>query len=153
MRHGMIKIIGGIGLMLTGIAGFFVGRSRQGLKVRLMIYGASCLCIIGSLWLLKWGIDDYAVGILGQSKLPVKIAYDYKDVVAMNAQTPEELEGRLTLTFRQAKEAGKPIRRLHFLCPDRSQDIRIYNTPVGIYGIPDNDVVCNNGMRLLTYDR
>lgn len=140
----------GAGLTLAGIVGVILGRSVRGFYTRIMVFALSAFAIVSGLYIFVLGMDDYAMGILGQ--MPIK-AGDKPSITEMRAYSPSDLKLRLMMSFEQLERDKTPARRIHFICPDGSKDVTVYNTPFGIYGVPKQDIVCNDGMKLVKYGR
>ena len=93
-------------------------------------------------YLLIDGLDTIAFGQVGHTKLGVpqqEVLWAYSDQDQFKAGISAEMK-RLD------------SRRIHFSCPDNSKSMTIYNTKIGILGIPEKDVICANGQKLLSFD-
>ena len=147
-QTGMLEMVIGAILAIGGLLGFIFGRNAKTATLRIVVYVISGLAVVSGLWLFVLGMDDYAMGIMGQMTLTDG---ETPKVTAMVAVNPIDLQIRLKATFAQMQSAKTPVRRLHFICPDLSKDVTVYNTPLGIWGVPKQDIVCNDGMELVKY--
>lgn len=147
---GKVEMGVGLGLVLVGILGLIFGRSKKGFAARLMAV-FSILSIVAGAYVFALGLDDYAMGIMGQMRLADG---ETPQVTEMIARSPADLKARLKVSFANSERAAAPlsIRRLHFQCPDGEKMATIYNTPVGVFGVPSHSLVCKDGFKLLVYD-
>lgn len=66
-------------------------------------------------------------------------------------ENPAAFEASL-LRYQDFKKAkGKDVRRLSFNCKDGSESFTVYFTPAGILNVPESNVVCKDGEKLLNY--
>jgi hypothetical protein len=140
-NNAKIKIVSGIISMAIAVAAFIVGRTVKQKAARITILVLSVVLFFGGLFVFVSGVDDLSVGVVGQYKLNS----DYVQTIKYTG--PAEFEFGLKKTFITSN-----IRRLHFKCADKSKEFTIYNTGIGIYGIPDQSVICGDGMALLQYE-
>lgn len=91
------------------------------------------------------GLTDTALGVEGQYKV---------DSLAMQTITyvdHNQFKTSLEETFKTAEKLNQDLRRLDFTCKDGSKEFTVYFNPLGIVGIPDKDIICDDGGILLHY--
>jgi len=141
-KSGIIKIVSGVVLMLAGAAGVIFGRSVKQKTIRISILVLSTLSIGSGFFLFIDGLDTIAYGQVGHTKLGVS----QQEVLWAYSNQDQFKEGILTEMKRLES------RRIHFSCPDRSEQFTVFNTAAGLIGVPSEDVVCANGQKLLSFD-
>lgn len=151
-QKGLFEMIGGAILAIAGVLGVIFGKDIRQQTVRIVVLILSILAIMSGLYVFILGMDDYAMGVMGQMKLTDG---EYPEITTMRVANPTDLKLRLKATFENAKKSAvpMPIRRIHFYCPDNSKNVTVYNTPFGIFGVPDKDIVCSDGFELVRYGR
>lgn len=137
-KSGTLKIISGLGLIAGGAIGFIFGRNARSKTLRIIAIALSTLAMGSGFYLLVDGIDDLAVGRVGQYEL------GGPQVQTMTFNSPSEFEQSLS-------SIPNEIRRLHFRCSDGSEDFTVFFTHLGIVGVPSQDVICHDGSKLLAF--
>lgn len=140
-QSGLIKIIAGLLLGLVGVFGFIFGKNAKTAILRFSILVLSGLAIFSGAYLFYDGLTEQAMGQMG--------TYDLgkSGVQPMVYASQAAFEDGLKLSFQYQPE----IRRLSFKCPDQSKSFTVYNTKIGILGVPKGEVVCGDGFKLLSY--
>lgn len=136
------KIISGIILIIISIITFFIGRTKKQKIVRVTLFIISGLSLFSGTYLLYSGLDDLAVGVVGQYVM----GGDY--VQELHYKSEAEFKKGILGTYK----TNDKLRRLHFQCSDFSKDFTVYTTKIGILGIPSESVKCKNGSYLLKYN-
>lgn len=137
------KILRGILLMMIGAVGTVLGKVlRINKMLRILILTLSLGSFGVGYYLTVSGISDLALGRVGTYQLG----------------TPESIQSMVyedDKTFLagllQTKSNLPDLRRLRFECPDHSSKFTVYFTSLGVFGVPETDVICSNGFRLLGY--
>ncbi len=143
---GAAKIVGGLVLMLAGIAGFVFGRNARGRVLRLAVMIMSAVSFGAGFYLFVDGVEDLAVGTVGQYRIGGAA------VQTMTYPGPNFLE--MSIRAAQAVEPKRlhALRRLKYQCPDGSKGFTVYVTKWGVFGIPEKTFVCEDGFELLKFD-
>lgn len=136
-------MIAGVSLMISGMIAFALRRTLTK-KFKVSMTLVSILSIgscVGGFYLFLDGIDDLAIGQVG--------AYHLKGPRVQTLAYPDKdaFEKGLVLT----QKSQPHLRRLHFQCPDGSQEFTVYLTGAGAFGIPARSVTCHDGFELVSY--
>jgi len=148
-EKGILKVVSGLALMVAGALGVIFGKNVKARFLRIAVLVLSVTSIGGGLYLFVDGLDEIAVGVIDQYKL------DSTYIQTMTYKSPEDFKDKLELSIDPGD--GNPgtvhpdTRRLHFECPDKSEDFTVYFTKAGPFGIPSESVVCEDGFTLLSY--
>lgn len=135
------KVISGLILMISGILGIMFGKNIKDRAVRLTVITISTVSIGGGLYLFVDGLDDKAIGVVGQYKV------NGPEIQPLVYQSKKAFQEGLAKAFHMQPE----VRRLHFTCPDGSKELTIYNTHFGIMGEPEGNIICNDGFPLIKF--
>lgn len=134
------SIISGVVLILAGLVGLIFGKDVKRRSVKIAVLAISFVSIGGGYYLLVSGLSKDAVKqIDGESN---------KFIFASPQDFREKLD---KYRDRKAVQQGKSIRRLTFACVDQSEKFTVYLTDLGVWNVPENDVVCKDGSNLLSY--
>lgn len=134
------RVVAGVALVIAGLIGLIFGKDvkRRGLK--LAVLSVSFLSIGGGYYLLVSGLSKEATkqvdGLQGQ--------YSFA--------SPEEFRAKLDkYKSRKADTQGKNVRRLNFACADGSEEFTVYLTAAGSWNVPESEVTCKDGSKLVSY--
>lgn len=135
------QFISGIVLSVLGAIGLAKSQSIKSRYFRIVGSVASVIVIFSGIYLFGSGLDDTAIGRLhkdGDGQTTVgSLQYDSK----------ENFKLSLINTFK----SDNGIRRLKFKCKDNSESFRVFNTAIGIFGVPSKSIACADGSQLLKY--
>jgi len=92
-------------------------------------------------YLFIGGHSDIGLGVVGQ--------YDKNGAYQQGFVFPGP---EFFLRSLAVTRVSKDLRRLVFRCPDGSKSFTVYRTFLGVYGIPDESVTCDDGFKLLEYN-
>lgn len=148
-EKGIFKLVSGLILMAGGVLGFVFGKNVKSKILRISILIISSISIGGGFYLFVDGLDDIAIGVIGQYKLGDPY------IQTMTYKSRQDFKEKLNLSMDPGNgnlgTVHPDVRRLHFKCPDESEEFTVYFTKAGIFGIPSTSVVCKNGFKLLAY--
>lgn len=142
-----IKMIAGVILALLGLFGLIKSPSIKRRGWRLAGFGASALAILSGYYLFVSGLDDLALGRIG-----TEMNGD-KKLNAIVYEDQEQFKSALLGTFESQKGWFAEVRRLQFVCPDKSKSFKVFNTAFGILGVPRENVKCADGSYLVYYTK
>lgn len=140
-QQGLIKIIAGIALSIGGILGLVFGKGVKQRALRIAVMIMSCVSITGGAYLFVLGVDDTAIGQVGDYQM------GQSGIQEMVYASPQDFKNGLKEAFKYQPD----LRRLKFQCPDKSKEITVYNTFAGMFGVPDKELTCNDGFKLLSF--
>ena len=141
--NGKIKIASGLLLTIAGIAGLLFGKNIKQKIVRITVLILSALCLGSGFYLFVSGVDDFAFGQVDHYVIGGAL---FQPITSPN---PEDYKQEVEAVFL----ANPAIRRLHYKCADGSMTLKIFNTKFGVFGIPKDSVICDNGTALLLYTK
>lgn len=131
----------GVALVIAGVLGFVFGRTAKGFWVRIVVFALSLVAIVSGVYLFVTGLDEKAIGTAGTYQIG---GQPFQTVRAID-------KDQLAKGILAAKAIQPDLRRMHLVCPDKSQEVTIYVVGERVYGIPDKDVACKDGTVLLKY--
>lgn len=144
-EKGLIKIVVGIALAILGLFGLTQSPKIKHRGLRFAGFTASGLAIASGVYLFVLGVNDVALARVGTSAL------GKAEAEAIVYENPDDFKDGLLSTFASNPDWFQKVRRLQFVCPDKSESFRVFNTALGPIGIPEGDVKCNDGSFLLRY--
>jgi hypothetical protein len=143
MNKGILKVISGSLLAAIGLIGVVTGKNIKQRVVRIPILAASIVSIASGYYLVVDGIQDQALGVVGQYNIS-KSGYQ-----SPTFRNKEEFLNTLKIT----QAANSDLRRIVFKCPDGSKSVTIYNNPIQPIGVPDDTITCDDGVVLIGYNK
>lgn len=147
-QKNLAQLIGGALLTLAGVVGLFYSPRVQRRGLRFTAFAVSILSIGAGLYLFALGLDDVALGrVTGETRVEVGQPVHVDPLVYAS---PAAFEAALASTVR-SHQWFNAVRRIKFVCPDGTVAFRIYNTFLGVFNVPQEDVRCADGSLLLHY--
>lgn len=132
------KMVMGFLLFVLGFVGLRKSGGVQHKPIRICVLVLSVMSMIVGVYLFYFGVTDVALMTIGSYEVG-------KLEQTITVKTVKSFEEELRANFLRNLDT----RRLEFRCLDGSQAFTVYNTAFGIFGMPDSDVVCDNGHILL----
>lgn len=141
-KKAWTKIIVGLFLVIAGSVGIVFGKSVKQKFLRITILILSVFCLGAGAYLFVDGTTDLAIGLLGNYQL------DGPPVQSMKFPGPNFFE----LSLVPLRSQSPNLRRLRYECLDGSKKFTVFITRFGIFGIPKESVICDDGFKLIDYD-
>lgn len=134
------SIVSGIVLMVLAVAGFVFGRGKKGVA-KAVVFAMASLCFLSGFYLFVGGLTKPA-------RKQVNVAVEGQYVF----QSPEDFRQKLEkYQIRKRETQDKTVRRLEFVCGDESESFTVYLTGLGSWNVPEQEVACRDGSKLLSY--
>lgn len=158
-RKGIGKIVTGLILMVVGGIGLVFGRNAKQRTLRVSILVLSTISLGSGFYLFVDGVSDYALGVVGHLQLDKMTVEGMargeipvpKATYTVSFTSPKAFEKVLKFSIEN-DPALKDLRRLEYFCGDGSEGFTVYNTVLGLFGIPQKSVKCADGTLLVKYD-
>jgi hypothetical protein len=110
-----LKIVSGALFILGGLCIGFLKKTRLKSFSFVLTTCLSIALIAVGVVLFVSGVDDFAVGIVGEKLQGERVS-------SFKFDTPDDFKNKIKETLQQ----NKFTRRLHFTCKDNSEQIRLY---------------------------
>jgi len=136
------SILIGLALMASAVGTFIFGKHIKSRPVKIATLVLAAALGISGTYLFATGLTKEFAGQYGRR---------YGSIGSAHFESPQEFKRYLASYQEYKKSKGKNVRRLRFSCPDDSQSFTVYFTPAWIINVPDNEVVCNDGAKLVEY--
>ena len=145
-QSGILKLCAGALIALLGVFGVVKSQSlkRRAFRLTGTILGA--IVTLSGVYLFALGLDDLALAKIGTSKIG-----SAAETQPLFYNSPLEFKQKLESTFAANAKHFSQVRRLKFVCGDKSKSFRVFNTALGVFGVPDHDVQCADGSFLVHY--
>lgn len=144
-EKGLIKSIVGVVMIILAAVGVVKAKRVRSRSLRLLaLVGSIGLGLLGFHTLVD-GLDDLALAKVGVSNLGEKSA------TALVYESQSDFKKNLESTF--ARDENKGVRRLHFKCSDKSNEVTVYNSAFGVLNVPSDTVKCTDGTALIQYSK
>ena len=157
-KRAWTNIVTGLILAVAGIVGIVFGRTVNQRFLRISILVLSALSLGTGIYLFVAGTTDLAMGVMNQMALTEE---NLQAIAKGEAPVPTATQTmtfpgpnffKLSLMPLTRQPATKSNRRLRYECADGSNGFTVYFTRFGIFNIPDEDVDCKDGSKLVAYD-